>query len=108
MAALQLISVEVIRMLGIELKGPSANCHWLLHHLCASTGGIPSVQLVGLGIGLKLGVTRMHGLELNIEAVRQIRGTSPNPVEGAEVAFVNSGPMVVPATNSIFGSEATL
>ena len=50
----------------------------------------------------------MHGLELNIEAVRQIRGTSPNPVEGAEVAFVNSGPMVVPATNSIFGSEATL
>ena len=50
----------------------------------------------------------MHGLELNIEAVRQIRGTSPNPVEGAEVAFVNSGPMVVPATNSIFGPEATL
>ena len=50
----------------------------------------------------------MHGLELNIEAVRQIRGSSPNPVEGAEVAFVNSGPMVTPATNMIVGSEATL
>ena len=50
----------------------------------------------------------MHGLELNIEAVRQIRGTSPNPVAGAEVAFVNSGPKVTPATNMIVGSEATL
>ena len=50
----------------------------------------------------------MHGLELNIEAVRQIRGTSPNPVSGAEVALVNSGPMVSPATNMIVGSEATL
>ena len=50
----------------------------------------------------------MHGLELNIEAVRQIRGESPNPVPGANVALVSSGPMVTPATNVIVGSEATL
>lgn len=50
----------------------------------------------------------MHGLELNIEAVRQIRGESSNPVAGANVALVNSGPMVTPATNVIVGSEATL
>ena len=50
----------------------------------------------------------MHGLELNIEAVRQIRGESSNPVPDANVALVNSGPMVTPATNLIVGSEATL
>lgn len=50
----------------------------------------------------------MHGLGLNIEAVRQIRGTSCNPVDGADVSMVISGPMVTPVSNCIFGSEATL
>ena len=50
----------------------------------------------------------MHGLELNIEAVRQIRGTSPNPVQDVDVSMVVSGPMVTPVSSSIFGSEATL
>jgi len=50
----------------------------------------------------------MHGLELNVEAVRQVRGSSSNPVPNVEVALVNSGPMVSPATNMIVGSEATL
>jgi len=50
----------------------------------------------------------MHGLGLNIEAVRQIRGESANPVEGADVSMVISGPMVTPVSASIFGSEATL
>ena len=50
----------------------------------------------------------MHGLELNIEAVRQIRGTSPNQVDDVDVSLVVSGPMVTPVSSSIFGSEATL
>ena len=50
----------------------------------------------------------MHGLGLNIEAVRQIRGESSNPVPGADVSMVISGPMVTPVSASIFGSEATL
>ena len=50
----------------------------------------------------------MHGLGLNIEAVRQIYGQSPNPVDGAELSMVISGPMVTPVSNCLFGAEATL
>ncbi len=50
----------------------------------------------------------MHGLELQLEAVRQLRGTSPNPVPGARVALVASGPMVTPASNMILGSGEVL
>ncbi len=50
----------------------------------------------------------MHGLGLNIEAVRQIRGESTSQVSGAEVSMVISGPMVTPVSACIFGSEATL
>jgi acetyl-CoA acetyltransferase len=50
----------------------------------------------------------MHGLGLVIEAVRQIRGDSPNPVPDAKVSFVNAGPMVDVVTSLIFGAEETL
>jgi len=50
----------------------------------------------------------VHGFELNNEAVRQIRGQSTNQVPGADVALVIGGPMVTPASNAIYGSEATL
>ena len=50
----------------------------------------------------------MHGLGLNIEAVRQIWGQSTNQVTGAEVSMVISGPMVTPVSACIFGEEATL
>ena len=50
----------------------------------------------------------MHGLELQIEAVRQLRGESPNQVPGAQTALVISGPMVTPVSSMILGSEATL
>lgn len=50
----------------------------------------------------------MHGLGLNIEAVRQIRGESTNQVSNAEVSMVISGPMVTPVSACIFGSESTL
>src|SRR5262249_48621751 len=50
----------------------------------------------------------MHGLELQLEAVRQIRGTSTNQVPDAPVSMVCSGPMVTPVSSVIFGSEATV
>ena len=50
----------------------------------------------------------MHGLELQIESVRQIRGQSPNPVPDADVHLIASGPMVEPVSNMLLGSEATL
>lgn len=50
----------------------------------------------------------MHGLGLNIEAVRQLRGISTNQVPDPSVSLVASGPMVTPVSSSIYGTEATL
>ena len=50
----------------------------------------------------------MHGLELNIEAVRQLRGESTSQVPDPNVSLVASGPMVTPVSSSIYGTEATL
>ncbi len=41
----------------------------------------------------------MHGLELIIEAVRQVRGASTCQVPDAEIALVASGPMVAPVSD---------
>ena len=50
----------------------------------------------------------MHGLGLNVEAVRQLWGESTSQVADAQVSMVISGPMVTPVSCCIFGSEATL
>src|SRR6266436_3840398 len=50
----------------------------------------------------------MHGLELQIEAVRQLRWQSTSQVRDAEVSMVISGPMVTPVSSMILGAEATL
>ncbi len=50
----------------------------------------------------------MHGLGLNIEAIRQIWGESTNQVGAVEISEVASGPMVTPVSSCIFGSESTL
>jgi acetyl-CoA acetyltransferase len=50
----------------------------------------------------------MHGLELQIEAVRQVRGDSTSQVPHVDVSMVCSGPMVTPVSSCIFGSEATV
>lgn len=50
----------------------------------------------------------MHGLGLQIEAIRQIRGTSCNQVPGAKLAMNIAGPMVTPVSSLIMGSEEVL
>ena len=45
----------------------------------------------------------MHGLELQIEAVRQLRGESTSQVPGARTALVISGPMVTPVSSMLLG-----
>ena len=72
-------------------------------------------QFVAPGGGLPLNTSGgnlaecyMHGLGLNIEAVRQIWGESTAQVPDADVSMVISGPMVTPVSSCIFGSEATL
>jgi len=50
----------------------------------------------------------MHGLELQLEAVRQLRGQSSNQVPDVDVSMVCAGPMVTPVSSLIFGSEACL
>src|SRR6266446_151217 len=50
----------------------------------------------------------MHGLELQIEAVRQLRGESTSQVPGARVAMVISGPMVTPVSSMLVGTGDAL
>ena len=79
-----------------------ANEFLTLENLTAPRGRLPLNTSGG-----NLAECYMHGLELQIEAVRQLRGQSPNPVPGARVAMVISGPMVTPVSSLILGSEAT-
>jgi acetyl-CoA acetyltransferase len=50
----------------------------------------------------------MHGLGLQIEAVRQLRGESTSQVPGARVALVCSGPMVTPVSSLLLSTEDVL
>ncbi|MGE4238842.1 thiolase C-terminal domain-containing protein [Ramlibacter sp.] len=50
----------------------------------------------------------MHGLGLFVEAVRQLRGESCNPVRDAKVALVSAGPLVTPVSDALLGTEDVL
>ena len=50
----------------------------------------------------------VHGIGLVLEAVRQIRGDSANPVPRADVSLLIGGPMAPLVSSTIFGSPATI
>lgn len=72
-------------------------------NLVAPTGKLPLNTSGG-----NLAECYMHGLELQLEAIRQIRGASTSQVPDAEVSMVCSGPLVTPVSSMILGGEATL
>jgi acetyl-CoA acetyltransferase len=50
----------------------------------------------------------IHGMSLAVEAVRQLRGTSPNQVHGAELSLLTGGPASPLVSSALLGSEQTL
>ena len=80
-----------------------ANDFLTLDNLLAPHGRLPLNTSGG-----NLAECYMHGLELQIEAVRQLRGESTSQVPDAHVSMVISGPMVTPVSSVIFGAAETL
>jgi acetyl-CoA acetyltransferase len=80
-----------------------ANEFLVLENLLAEGGRLPLNTSGG-----NLAECYVHGMQLALEAVRQIRGTSTRQVPDVDVSLVIGGPMVSPVSSLIFGSAATL
>ncbi|MGE0806229.1 MAG: acetyl-CoA acetyltransferase [Burkholderiaceae bacterium] len=80
-----------------------ANEFLTLPNLLAEGGRLPLNTSGG-----NLAECYVHGMQLTLEAVRQIRGESTRQVAGAAVSMVIGGPMVSPVSSLILGSRDVL
>lgn len=74
-----------------------------VENLAAPSGKLPLNTSGG-----NLAECYMHGLGLQIEAVRQVRGQSFNQVPDVKVSLAVGGPMSPPVSTFLYGSEAAL
>ncbi|WP_167104515.1 transporter [Mycobacterium sp. DL592] len=95
----------VAAMIDHELCPPGADAGDFLTvaNLTVETGRLP-INTAGGNIAEGF----VHGIGLVAEAVRQIRGDSPNPVRDAEISLLIGGPMAPLVSSTVFGSAATI
>lgn len=91
---------------GLCPPGEAAGAFMVLPNLLAD-GGILPVNTSGGNVADSF----VNGMGLAVEAVRQVRGASPNQVHGgapADTSLYIGGPMAPLASSVLFGSENTL
>ncbi len=88
---------------GLCPSGPAAGDYLTPPNLTVGGGGLP-INTAGGNIAEGF----VHGIGLVAEAVRQIRGGSPNPVDDADISLLIGGPMAPLVSSTVFGSAATI
>jgi len=88
---------------GLCPPGPEAGEFMTVDNLTVEQGRLPINTAGG-----NLAEGFVHGIGLVVEAVRQIRGGSPNPVANADISLLIGGPMAPLASSTVFGSPATV
>lgn len=88
---------------GLCPPGPAAGAFMTVENLTAPSGRLP-VNTSGGNIADSF----VNGMGLAVEAVRQIRGTSPNQLETVDTSLYIGGPMAPLVSSVLFGSERSL
>ncbi|KUH67532.1 transporter [Mycolicibacterium novocastrense] len=88
---------------GLCPPGPDAGEFMTVENLTVPQGAMP-INTAGGNIAEGF----VHGIGLVVEAVRQIRGGSSNPVADADISLLIGGPMAPLVSSTVFGSLQTL